>query len=110
MNRGMASRSRWRLFPPLLSTQEIASRYCFQFWAPSTGKTINRSEFSGGPPRCSGLEHLPCEKKLRKWRLLPLEKRRLWMAVTAVSTSYEEVMEKVELFTIVQGGRSITKT
>ena len=42
-----------------------------------------------------GLEHLPCEEKLRDWYLLSLEKRWLWGHLAAPQT-YKEVIEKTK--------------
>lgn len=52
-------------------------------FAQKEGIVINRSEFSGGPPRWSVLEHLPCVERLRDWGLFSLGQRWLQWSLTA---------------------------
>ena len=71
-----------RLYSTLI-TLHLA--YCVLFCPlPSTGKTLIKwKEFSRGSPGQLGLEHSPCEKKLRDQDWLRLQKRQLREHLTA---------------------------
>ena len=48
---------------------------CVQIWGTQHTKDMELEEAT---KMISGLEHLPCEDRLRELGLLSLEKRRLW--------------------------------
>lgn len=62
----------------------------------STGKTLIKwKEFRRGSPGQLGLEHSPCEEKLRDQDWFSLQKRQLWEYLTAAPpNTYEEVMKE----------------
>ena len=58
--------------------------YCIQIWGPQHEKDIELTEWvQKRVTKIRGLEHLPCEDRLREFRLFSLEKRSFQGELTA---------------------------
>ena len=75
----VASRSREGILPLYSALMRPPLQCCVQLWGTSTRRIPTCSSRSrGGHKDDQGLEHLPCEDRLRELGLFSLEKRRLW--------------------------------
>ena len=80
IKRGVASREREVIVPPLLSSCEAPSGVLCPGLGPQYRKDVELVEWvqSRATEMIRGLEHLSYEDRLRELGLFSLEKRRLW--------------------------------
>ena len=97
-----------RYYLSLLSTCYTVFRILCSVGSPNTEKTLaNWSEFSRGPPAWSGLEHLPCEERLRDWGWFKLATRQLQGHLTAVPQYlWGYPVNRATLITVVHKGKT----
>ena len=109
IKRGVASREREVIVLLYSALVKPHLEYCVQAWGPQYNKDAELSEQVQRATRMiRGLEHLTCEKRLRKLDLFSLEKRRLrgnlTVALQYLNREYKQ--EGEQLFTRVDSDRT----
>ena len=107
MNRSTASKAREVTVPLSSALIRLYLEHCVQVWPPQSKKDIDKAEQvqQRVTKAMRGLEHSPCEERLRDLTWFSLEKGRLWEDPVE-TVQYGELMQNVgRLFPVVRDGR-----